>query len=283
MDEATTGAPVEVWTIVVAAGGGSRFGGPKQYAALAGQRVLDWSLAAAGHASHGVVLVVPAAQAEVPEPGADAVVAGGRTRSESVRCGLAAVPEAADVVVVHDGARPAAGPDLFAAVVEAVVAGADAAVPGVALADSIRRRDGGAVDRDALVAVQTPQAFRAAALRRAHASAGEACGVCTATSVSRSTALPSRRRTLSARATPGTAASAPASTAATTEANSSGPAAAGRPRRGRPPRRPPRGRHLQPAADRRRAAGAPRPPRRRPRAGDLGRASGTTSTTPCAA
>ena len=97
-----------MWTIVVAGGGGSRFGGPKQYAALAGQRVLDWYLAAAGHASHGVVLVVPAAQAEVPEPGADTVVAGGRTRSESVRCGLAAVPEVADVVVVHDGARPAA-------------------------------------------------------------------------------------------------------------------------------------------------------------------------------
>ncbi|CAN5568311.1 MAG: IspD/TarI family cytidylyltransferase [Iamia sp.] len=164
----------EVWTVVVAAGGGTRFGGAKQYAEVGGRRVLDWSVAAARTAGTRVVLVVPPDRAEDPEPSVDAVVAGGATRSASVRAGLAAVAGAAEVVVVHDGARPAATPDLFAAVIAAVREGADAAVPGVALVDSVRHRDGRAVDRDELVAVQTPQAFRAAALRRAHQTEREA-------------------------------------------------------------------------------------------------------------
>ncbi|HYI62566.1 MAG TPA: 2-C-methyl-D-erythritol 4-phosphate cytidylyltransferase [Acidimicrobiales bacterium] len=171
---ASDAAPAPVWAVVVAAGGGTRFGGPKQYAPLGDRRVVDWSLGAARAATDGVVLVVPPDRAATAEPGADVVVAGGATRSASVRAGLAAVPAEAEVVVVHDGARPLAGPSLYGAVVAAVRDGADAAVPGVALVDSVRRRDGGAVDRDELVAVQTPQAFAAAALRAAHASGGEA-------------------------------------------------------------------------------------------------------------
>jgi 2-C-methyl-D-erythritol 4-phosphate cytidylyltransferase len=91
-----------------------------------------------------------------------------------VRAGLARVPDDADVIVVHDGARPLADADLFAAVVRAVHEGADAALPGVPVADTLRSRDGGVVDREGVVAVQTPQAFRAAALRAAHATATEA-------------------------------------------------------------------------------------------------------------
>jgi 2-C-methyl-D-erythritol 4-phosphate cytidylyltransferase len=163
-----------VWAVVVAGGGGSRFGGAKQYVEVAGRRVLDWSLDAARTGADGVVAVVPAADADRSLPGADVVVAGGTTRSESVRAGLAAVPAAAAVVVVHDAARPAAGPDLFRAVVAAVRAGADAAVPGVPVVDSLRWRSGGAVDRNEVVAVQTPQAFAAAALRAAHAAEGDA-------------------------------------------------------------------------------------------------------------
>jgi 2-C-methyl-D-erythritol 4-phosphate cytidylyltransferase len=167
-----------VWVIVVAAGLGSRFGRPKQYEELAGRPVLDWSLAAATATAigpdDGVVLVVRPDRASEPTAGADRVVAGGTTRSSSVRAGLAAVPRHADVIVVHDGARPLAGAALFARVVEAVREGADAAVPAVEVTDTLRRRSGGAVDRDGLVAVQTPQAFRAAALRRAHAAAPEA-------------------------------------------------------------------------------------------------------------
>jgi len=173
-----------VWAGVVAAGRGDRFGGPKQYEDLGGRRVLDWSLAAARATCEAVVLVVSAdgAAGDGPAPGggagADVVVAGGETRSGSVRAGLAAVPGHAEIVVVHDAARPLAGPVLFERVVDAVRRGADGAVPGVPVADTLKRVSGdrvvGTVDRADLVAVQTPQAFRAAVLRRAHESAAEA-------------------------------------------------------------------------------------------------------------
>lgn len=161
------------WTIVVAGGSGSRFGERKQYLHLAGQRVLDWALAAAADHTHGVVLVVPADVAHEPEPGVDAVVAGAATRSGSVRAGLAAVPEDAEVIVVHDAARPVPVPAVWEAVLAAVAAGADAAVPGVPVPDTLRSLDGGTVDRSRVVAVQTPQAFRAAALRAAHAGGAD--------------------------------------------------------------------------------------------------------------
>jgi 2-C-methyl-D-erythritol 4-phosphate cytidylyltransferase len=163
-----------VWVIVVAAGSGRRFGGAKQYETLAGRRVLDWSLEAARAAADGVVVVVAPERSGDAEPGADSVVVGADTRSGSVRAGLARVPDDADVVVVHDGARPLADADVYAAVVAAVRAGADAAVPGVPLSDTVRARSGEPVDRDQLVAVQTPQAFGAAILRRAHAAEAEA-------------------------------------------------------------------------------------------------------------
>jgi 2-C-methyl-D-erythritol 4-phosphate cytidylyltransferase len=166
---------VTVWAVVVAAGTGSRFGGPKQYEQVAGRRILDWSLDAARSIADGVVLVVPAHLAAQAEAGADAVVAGGASRSASVRAGLAAVPADAEVVVVHDAARPAARPALFESVVAAVLAGADAAIPGVPLVDTVKRVAGGVVvetlDRTALVAVQTPQAFRAEVLREADGEA----------------------------------------------------------------------------------------------------------------
>ena len=154
------------WAIVVAAGRGERFGAPKQYEVIAGKRVVEWSMDDARATCDGVVLVVP--------PGHRGDVQGGATRSESVRNGLAAVPDDADIIVVHDAARPAAGVALFKAVIDAVRAGADAAVPGVAVTDTIKRVDGDRVaetfDRASLIAVQTPQAFRAGALRDAHAS-----------------------------------------------------------------------------------------------------------------
>lgn len=163
-----------VWSVVVAAGTGSRFGRAKQYEVLGDRRVLDWALDAARSVSEGVVLVVSPESAGRREPGVDAIVPGGSTRSESVRAGLAAVPGDARVVVVHDAARPLASVHLFEAVVNAVLDGADAVVPGVAPRDTIRRRSGSTIDRSDLVAVQTPQAFSAAALRAAHAGGGDA-------------------------------------------------------------------------------------------------------------
>ncbi|MCB0972075.1 MAG: 2-C-methyl-D-erythritol 4-phosphate cytidylyltransferase [Acidimicrobiales bacterium] len=173
MTSADAASSPPVWVVVVAAGSGTRFGGPKQYAPLAGRRVLDWSLDAARSVADGVVVVV-AADADGDEPRADAVVTGGDTRSASVRAGLAAVPADAGVVVVHDGARPLASHGLFRAVVDAVLAGADAAIPVVGVVDTITDAHGVPVDRDALRAVQTPQAFRAEALRTVHAGRPEA-------------------------------------------------------------------------------------------------------------
>lgn len=162
-----------VWTVVVAGGRGTRFGRPKQLADLDGRPVLVHAVAAAARASEGVVVVLPADLLQEVE-GAAVVVPGGDTRSASVRAGLAAVPATCEVVLVHDAARPLATDALFQRVVEAVRAGADAVVPAVPVTDTIRRVGGGVVDRSELVAVQTPQGFRAEALRHAHAADAEA-------------------------------------------------------------------------------------------------------------
>lgn len=162
-----------VWTVVVGGGSGERFGRPKQYESLGDERVLDRSRRIASLVSDGVVVVVPAEDAE-----RERAIAGGSTRSESVRAGLSAVPSEATVVCIHDAARPLAGVDLFRRVLSAVAAGADGAIPGVPVSDTVKLVDGsGAVvstpPRSRLRAVQTPQAFRADLLRAAHASGGE--------------------------------------------------------------------------------------------------------------
>jgi 2-C-methyl-D-erythritol 4-phosphate cytidylyltransferase len=164
----------DVWGIVVAAGSGSRYGSAKQYEVLRGRRVLDWARQAMRTNVEGVVMVVPEDRLGQLEPGANAVVAGGATRSASVRAGLAAVPDRVEIIVIHDAARPLARSALVASVVDAVRQGADAAVPGLDVTDTIRSREGGVLDRTQLVAVQTPQAFRADILRRAHEGEPEA-------------------------------------------------------------------------------------------------------------
>ena len=165
---------MSTWVVVVAAGHGRRFGAPKQYAQLRGRPMVQWAVDAARSVADGVVLVLPPGDASTPQPsiaidGADVVVHGGDSRAQSVRAGLAAVPDSAAVIVVHDGARPLASPALFGAVVGAVVAGAEGAVPGVVVADTLKAVDGdvvtATVGRDGLMAVQTPQAFRAEVLR----------------------------------------------------------------------------------------------------------------------
>jgi len=172
-----------VWAVVVAAGSGTRLGGagPKGFVEIAGLRLVDWAVDGARRNAAGVVAVVPAALVDRPVDGVTAVVAGGDTRSASVRCGLAALDAAADddIVVVHDAARPLASDALYAGVVGAVAAGADGAVPGVPVADTLKRVDDvgavvATVERDGLVAVQTPQAFRLGVLRAAHAAGPEA-------------------------------------------------------------------------------------------------------------
>lgn len=172
-----------MWVVVVAGGSGDRYGSPKQYEVIAGRPVLEWSVDAARAVGDGVVVVVPAADVDsVAETlGARGVVvaAAGATRTESVRCGVASVPVEADIVLVHDAARPAATAAVFSRVVDAVRAGlADGrgvgVVPVVPVTDSIRHVDHGAVDRTALRAVQTPQGFPAARFREVLADAADA-------------------------------------------------------------------------------------------------------------
>lgn len=169
-----------IWTIVVAAGSGSRYGGstPKQFLEVAGKRIVDWSVVAAASVSAGIVVVLPArstVKVGSQRLGADVIsVAGGASRSESVRNGLAAVPATADIVLVHDAARPVASRDLFQRVVAAIDAGADAVVPVVPVVDTIRDAAGNTIDRSQLQAVQTPQGFTAGVLRHAHASRSDA-------------------------------------------------------------------------------------------------------------
>jgi 2-C-methyl-D-erythritol 4-phosphate cytidylyltransferase len=176
------------WAIVVGAGDGRRLGGdrPKAFVGLGDEVMLAHSVRMLDDhpAVDGIVLVVPEGWEEPATLLADelvagkvaAAVAGGSSRAASVAAGLAAVPDDADLVVVHDAARPFATPELVSRVLEAL-GQADGAVPGVPLTDTVKRVHAGVVvetpDRSQLVAVQTPQGFRADVLRRAHAQADE--------------------------------------------------------------------------------------------------------------
>jgi 2-C-methyl-D-erythritol 4-phosphate cytidylyltransferase len=104
------------------------------------------------------------------------VTAGGDERQESVRHGLAALPASADLVLVHDAARALTPPSVFNAVIAALRAGAEAVVPALPVADTIKRvvdeRVTGTVERGDLRAVQTPQGFVRDVLVRAHAQPG---------------------------------------------------------------------------------------------------------------
>jgi 2-C-methyl-D-erythritol 4-phosphate cytidylyltransferase/2-C-methyl-D-erythritol 2,4-cyclodiphosphate synthase len=158
--------------LIVAAGSGSRAGGalPKQYACVAGKPLIAHAYAGlAGHPAVDEVVVVIAAGAEALAQaalGTVRTVVGGATRRESVAHGLAAIQ--ADCVLVHDAARPF----VPAAVINRVLAALetwDAAMPVLAVADTLIR-DGMVVPRDGLSRVQTPQGFRVATLRSAHAA-----------------------------------------------------------------------------------------------------------------
>jgi 2-C-methyl-D-erythritol 4-phosphate cytidylyltransferase len=156
--------------LIVAAGSGERLGAgrPKAFVALAGRPMVQWSLDAVRAAGiHTVVVAVPDGW---PVPG-ERCVAGGDTRSESVRNALAALPADVEAVAVHDAARPLVRPGHFTAALEAL-GSAEAAIAAAPMTDTVK--EAGAdrlvrrtLDRSALWAVQTPQAFRREALERA--------------------------------------------------------------------------------------------------------------------
>ncbi|HEY6797338.1 MAG TPA: 2-C-methyl-D-erythritol 4-phosphate cytidylyltransferase [Kineosporiaceae bacterium] len=167
-----------VWAIVLGGGSGVRFGGAKQLEDLGGQTLLARSMATAATIADGLVVVVPGGVEPAGLPAVRPkvrIAPAGPHRAASVRSGLAAVPANAEVIVVADAAHPLASPDLFAAVVDAVRAGAGGALPGLPLTEVIAQVDAdgtriGGLPREGHVLVQMPHAFRADLLRAAHAS-----------------------------------------------------------------------------------------------------------------
>jgi len=170
-----------VAVLVVAAGKGERAGGavPKQYAALLGKPILRWTLEAfVRHPRVDSVLVaIGPDQEQLYAPAVEGLalpppIAGGNTRQESVRRGLEALAQSApDMVLIHDAARPLVSSAIIDAVIAALESGADGSVPLLAVADTLKRNDGGkwtTVPREGLLRAQTPQGFRFARILRAH-------------------------------------------------------------------------------------------------------------------
>ena len=178
---------MHVTAIVPAAGSGVRFGGvvPKKYLPLAGVPLLVWTLralAVSGQIDHTVLVAVPGQEAPCRAEGldphgvtVDCIVTGGPDRQASVYAGLSGTPPDTDLVLVHDGARPLVTAEIIQAAVEAAAA-EGAAVVAVPVTDTIKAADAEGrvaetLPRGRLWAAQTPQVFRAAWLRAAHARA----------------------------------------------------------------------------------------------------------------
>jgi 2-C-methyl-D-erythritol 4-phosphate cytidylyltransferase len=174
---------VSVWAILAAAGSGERLGAdrPKAFVRLGDRPLLGESLERLD-ASDWIDSIVVAAPPGWEEPvillaeelgcgKVSAAVAGGATRAESVRAGMREVPEDAAVVLVHDAARPLVGDGVIERVLTALNEGWDGAIPGLPVADTVKRVEADrvveTVERSSLRTVQTPQAFVAAILRAA--------------------------------------------------------------------------------------------------------------------
>jgi 2-C-methyl-D-erythritol 4-phosphate cytidylyltransferase len=172
---------MSVWAVLVAAGRGERLGEdrPKAFVRLGDLPMLAEPLRRLDESDwiDAVVVVAPPEWEEpaillAEEIGASKVTAcvtGGETRADSVRAGVAEVPEDAAVILVHDAARPLLPDEVIGRVIEALAEGFDGAVPALRVSDTVKRVDGHLVvetlDRAALVTVQTPQAFVAPVFR----------------------------------------------------------------------------------------------------------------------
>ncbi len=155
---------MNVFGIVVAAGRGERFGGPKALLEVGSRPLWRWARDALVEGGCSPVVVVGEVPGGVP---------GGARRRDSVAAGLGHAPLDATHILVHDAARPLASPALVAAVIERLRVGdVSAVVPAVAVRDTLKEvvddRVVGTVDRQSLVIAQTPQGFEIGALRAAH-------------------------------------------------------------------------------------------------------------------
>ncbi len=161
-----------VATIVVAAGQGTRFGAPKQYQRVGGETLVERCVRVAARVSGQVIVVLPPEDALHFSLEGVTVVAGGTTRSASVRAGLARVSRDTAYVLVHDAARPFADEEIYRRVLGALHLGADAVIPAVAMVDTPKRLKGDVVietlSRDEIVRTQTPQGFRLSVLQAIH-------------------------------------------------------------------------------------------------------------------
>ncbi len=162
--------------IITAAGRGTRMGGaPKQWRDLDGRSVLARSIDAFAGIGRIVVTVNPEdmAHAVATLGGTVTLVAGGDSRSDSVRAGLG-VLEGSGIthVLIHDGARPLVSGDVITGVVNALEGGAVAAAPALPVSDALWRGEDGRVtgmqSREGLFRAQTPQGFRLDAILAAH-------------------------------------------------------------------------------------------------------------------
>jgi 2-C-methyl-D-erythritol 4-phosphate cytidylyltransferase len=177
------------WVIVAAAGDSRRMGLPegesKQFLLLGGEPIVCHSVRrllaideVAGvvvvlHPSHTVRFANLPLCVDATKP--LLIAEGGRTRTDSVRAGLAEVPDDAETIAVHDGARPLFGRHIFEDCLRAL-ADADGAVPATEVVDTLKKAARNhkitrTIERDGLWQIQTPQVFRAAALREAYAAA----------------------------------------------------------------------------------------------------------------
>jgi 2-C-methyl-D-erythritol 4-phosphate cytidylyltransferase len=179
---------MSVAVVLVAAGSGQRLGAglPKALVTLSGRPILDWALDAfLGHREIAqVVVVAPGGSVEgiasqlPPARIPVLVVAGGPSRSESVRRGLAALAGPIDYVLIHDAARPLVPARVISDVITALRNGADAVIPVLPVVDTIKRVDSTdtvteTIDRTELRRVQTPQGFRRSTLQAAYLAAPE--------------------------------------------------------------------------------------------------------------
>ncbi len=173
---------MKVAALIVAGGRGERAGDkiPKQYKPLLGCPLMAWSVAAFANAGVGQIVVACAPEhadlcrAATADGPAVQIIDGGATRTATVRAGLAAIADA-DVILVHDAARPGLTKEMVRALVAEIERGAVAVAPALSVPDTLRRADANGrivedVSREGVMRMQTPQAFRADVLRAAYAA-----------------------------------------------------------------------------------------------------------------